>query len=146
MSGKKEKNDEEERGEERWIESEFLKTGVEEDETDPDVSDLFADPDPHDQFEFSYTTNEGEKIFITLNGYKAELGQTLCSTGLTLWRASEILCEYLVLNSNLVKRKRVLEVRSFTTFSQRGFHCRPAHTCDWMFSHSWEPVLECVVY
>ena len=31
-----------------------------------------------------------------VNGVKRELGQTLSSTGLTIWRAAEHLCEYMV--------------------------------------------------
>jgi predicted nicotinamide N-methyase len=42
-------------------------------------------------------------VRITLSGHKAELGQTLHSTGLTLWRASELLCNYMILrNANAV--------------------------------------------
>ena len=150
--------DEEE--EERWIESDWLrdchqdaqqqKDGAgngNEDEDDllPDVTDLFADPDPMDSFQFTWTLNDDDDddddirkessssiattrnltkekkskqrqprtIHIRLEGYKAELGQTLHSTGLTLWRASQLLSDHLVVNAkNVICGKRVVEVRT----------------------------------
>jgi SAM-dependent methyltransferase len=95
------------------------------DDESPDMGDLFADPDPFDTFHFEWTvplpqqqkhaahTVEEEQqneipnelsshktVSITLSGHKAELGQTLHSTGLTLWRASELLCDYMIRNAN----------------------------------------------
>lgn len=84
------------------------------DDAEPDVAtEWFADPDPLDTFSFQWklpttdlnNNNENKiknsksistTIEVTLTGYKAELGQTLHSTGLTLWRASNILCDFLV--------------------------------------------------
>ena len=87
-----------------WIEADFQK--VEEDEGSPDISDLFADPDPYETFEFHFDPDIG----ITLTGFKEENGQTLNSTGLTIWRASHLLCDYLVANPEFVKGKKVLEL------------------------------------
>jgi predicted nicotinamide N-methyase len=86
------------------------------DDDSPDMGDLFADPDPLDTFQFEYTlpqntVNETENtVSITLTGHKAELGQTLHSTGLTLWRASELLCDYMVRTHTTVQQKNVLEL------------------------------------
>lgn len=72
-------------------------------------SDLFA-PDPRKTFSFEFSRpvknknsyHEHKKsslpptISITLQGYAYESDQTWSSTGMTLWRASEYLCHYLV--------------------------------------------------
>jgi hypothetical protein len=102
-----------------------------------DFCDLFADPDPYQTFSFEWSipseANEGidssisdvggsadndenarsavSVIRIELVGYKAELGQTLHSTGLTLWRASELLCQYMVQHRSQLSNRTVLEVR-----------------------------------
>jgi hypothetical protein len=153
----------EEEDEERWIESDWLRDchrdaqqqkggagnhddadgNEEEDDLLPDVTDLFADPDPMDSFQFTWTVNDDDDddiheessssiattrnptkekkskqrqprtILIRLEGYKAELGQTLHSTGLTLWRASQLLSDHLVVNAkNVICGKRVVEVRT----------------------------------
>jgi predicted nicotinamide N-methyase len=69
------------------------------------VGDLFADPDPFDTFDFQF----GE-IKIHIQGHKMENGQTLHSTGLTLWRASPLLCQYMVSQQDLIRERTVLEV------------------------------------
>jgi predicted nicotinamide N-methyase len=82
-----------------------------EDDDSPDVGDLFADPDPLDTFHFEWTLPAtASTVKITLSGHKAELGQTLHSTGLTLWRASELLCDYMIRNSCHIAKKNVLEL------------------------------------
>jgi hypothetical protein len=99
------------------------------DDETPDMGDLFADPDPLDTFHFEWTVpclpfatheqpnqNQNElsdnhpstktrTVSITLTGHKAELGQTLHSTGLTLWRASELLCDYMIRQSAHMNNK-----------------------------------------
>jgi hypothetical protein len=158
-------NEEEEEEEERWIESDWLrdaekaskeqkdndlnfKNQEENDDDDPpDVTDLFADPDPMDTFQFTWTIDDDDDdmndndihiesnsttrvaqkkstrqrhrrtIDIRLEGYKAELGQTLHSTGLTLWRASQLLSDHLVVHAQtFICGKRVIEVRNVTTY------------------------------
>lgn len=97
--------------EERWIETED--SGDEE-----PCLDLFADPDPYDTFHFTFdakkqaSQDEGtNQINITLQGMKQENGQTIHSTGLTLWRASPILCDFLSSNhERYCKNKMVLEL------------------------------------
>jgi predicted nicotinamide N-methyase len=90
------------------------------------LTDLFADPDPYETFTYQWNINvdtkslhsstavvEGSSIShsqlpqpppppsmttidISVTGHKAENGQTLHSTGLTVWRASQILADWLV--------------------------------------------------
>uniref|UniRef100_A0A7S4RLA2 Uncharacterized protein n=1 Tax=Ditylum brightwellii TaxID=49249 RepID=A0A7S4RLA2_9STRA len=152
--------------EERWIESEGINTyylngkcrkgpliGATKEDGDNDgyncfdMSTLFADPDPMDNFVATYhikstqeinqaentikfyldkikgnidneDSNETEsekdiqekEITITLRGIKAENGQLLHSTGLTLWNASHLLCRFLSLNPFLIRGKSVIEV------------------------------------
>ncbi len=90
------------------------------------LDDLFMDPDPYEtftlQWKILYIQNDGRAICgsigeegtgsngsccviettaqITVVGNKAENGQTLHSTGLTLWRASQSLTDYLVAEHN----------------------------------------------
>lgn len=102
-----------ERSEQRWIESEAIKDPEgdnEEEFQEASWVDLFSDPDPLETFHFHFNIDEETDIHISLQGYKAELGQTLASTGLTLWRASSILCDFLVHNRNFVQDKTVVEV------------------------------------
>jgi hypothetical protein len=101
----------------RWIESEWLastSTAVNDEDDEPAMTDLFADPDPMDTFDFTWQRTDGDDndaIAIRLEGYKAELGQTLSSTGLTLWRASELLANFLVQHeARYLQGRRVLEV------------------------------------
>lgn len=90
----------------RWIEAEELTDNSNNGEHDePDMGDLFADPDPFDTFDFSF----GE-IQIHIQGHKMENGQTLHSTGLTLWRASSLLCDYMISHQGCIRTRTVLEV------------------------------------
>ena len=57
--------------------------------------------------------NEADKfIDINIRGYKTDADQIWESTGLTLWRASDYLCEYQMKNNEIFQGKRVLEVRT----------------------------------
>lgn len=76
---------------------------------------------PTDTFSFRYPRrpaddgedNVREFIDIELRGYPSESEQTWNSTGLTLWRSSEHLCDYLVQNAHLLQpNKRILEIGS----------------------------------
>jgi hypothetical protein len=94
--------------EERWIEAEAMKHS--DDEDGDGLNSLFQDPDPYDVFDFEWT-HKNHSIQLQLKGLKQELGQTLDSTGLTLWRASNILCDFMVKHtSEYVEDKKVLEV------------------------------------
>jgi predicted nicotinamide N-methyase len=80
-----------------WIESESLLASTTLGEEDMDLGDLFTDPDPFETFSMEWKlVNFSEVARITVTGMKAENGQTLHSTGLTLWRASNILADFLV--------------------------------------------------
>ncbi|GMI12467.1 hypothetical protein TrVE_jg10388 [Triparma verrucosa] len=88
---------------EEWIEADHTSkpTSEERDDTDPEgISNLFLDDDPLDTFEYRYKTFEVPQREVTLSvvGHKQENGQTLSSTGLTLWRsrAAEYMNEYLL--------------------------------------------------
>lgn len=59
--------------------------------------------------DYAFTFAEG-RINFTLKGVKQELGQTLDSTGLTIWRAAEHLCEYIENNASLFEDKVVCEL------------------------------------
>ena len=87
-----------------WIEADYV-SGSHDDDEEPDVGDLFADPDPYDTF-----IHEVGNHSIVLRGYKEENGQTIPSTGLTLWKAAPLLCEFLQQNASLIQNKRVLEL------------------------------------
>ena len=84
-----------------------------EDDNDTIFGGLFADPEPYEifLFEFSSSTN------IKLRGQKQENGQLLDSTGLTLWKASILLSEFLIDHSvEIVKDKTILEVNILVVF------------------------------
>jgi len=105
----------------------------------PPPPDLFQDPDPTTSFAYRFerpppresgsrAASAGEDpstprattttppppafIDIELRGYKAEADEIWRSTGLTVWKASEHLCEYLVKNAAVLRGdgKRILEV------------------------------------
>lgn len=87
----------------------------EDDEGDLNCGGMFDDPDPLDVFEHEFCLNGGteseSRIAIAVEGYKAENGQQLNSTGLTLWRAAPLLCEFLTQNVNkYISGKYVLEL------------------------------------
>lgn len=72
---------------------------------------MFDDPDPYDTFVHSFSKTDGDLYSITLVGHKAEIGQTLNSTGLTLWRAAPLLCQFITDHSErYITGKHVLEL------------------------------------
>ena len=91
----------------RWIEAESSWYQSDDDDNDDlAISDLFADPDPRETFQLQFGPHT-----ITLEGVKAENGQTLNSTGLTLWRASPLLCDYMWHHADTeIQGKRILEL------------------------------------
>ena len=97
----------------RWIEAESMRKDNDEEEEGFDT--LFQDPDPFDTFAFDWQFRQRD-IHIELKGHKQELGQTLNSTGLTLWRASNILCDFLLQHAaEFVEGKTILEVSACST-------------------------------
>ena len=101
--------------------------------------DPFADPDPHEIFSFRFVVpkqkstiattsietdndddddnddnddekNDTEIIRLDIHGYKTESDAVWQSTGLTLWKASKYLCDYMVQHADELQGQRVLEV------------------------------------
>ena len=68
--------------------------------------DMFADPDPLHTFHYDFESLPT----ITLNCIHPSNGQTLDSTGLTIWRAAPLLSAYMSKNPSLVAGKSVLEL------------------------------------
>jgi len=60
---------------------------------------IVADPD-----------NTIDVITIELFGYTHDSDETFNSTGLTLWRAAEHLCHYMIKTSSTLQKKRILEL------------------------------------
>ena len=92
----------------RWEEDELAPQKEEEEEERP--FDPFADPDPTQEFSFQFSIPGGPEISISLNGYKADADESWQSTGLTLWRASHHLNEYILQHAAQWKNKRILEL------------------------------------
>ena len=102
--------------EERWIEDEDEVPDVakgdeeeEEEEEEPNFGgDLFNidKQDPNDE----YTIKVGDSIELKMYGIKAKYPQFLQSTGLTLWKGSEALCDFLGTNAATVRGKLVVEL------------------------------------
>ena len=73
----------------------------EEEEEEVPFLDPFADPHPMQTFDFAFATTDNNddnqtKIHVTVQGYKRNADAVWQSTGLTLWKAAEFLCRYLV--------------------------------------------------
>lgn len=88
---------------------------VDSDEEETDVISKvqnFCDiQDKNDSFNFSYgSEKDGNLISFTVNGLKREVGQTLQSTGLTLWRAAEHLSEFIFAHSDEYRNKSICEL------------------------------------
>ena len=99
----------------------------ESDEEETGFMDPFKDPDPFQIFEFKFdrharksgAADDDRYIDLKIRGYKEEADEIWQSTGLTLWRASDYLCEYQVMHPELFQGKRVLEVSRMCWSSQR---------------------------
>lgn len=63
-------------------------------------------------FDISYKAKNGSetKVDFKVKGLKQELGQTLSSTGLTIWRAAEHLCQFIIDNPDRFNDKTVCEL------------------------------------
>ena len=73
--------------------------------------DPFKNPDPTETFSRQYALPaSGETVTITLRGYQAEADEIWKSTGLTLWRASDHLCAFLLDHAEMLRNKRILEL------------------------------------
>jgi len=89
--------------------------GIDDDDSDDDENymvDPFADPDPFEifPFQFKHPDNKDKSINVQIRGYKKDADEVWQSTGLTLWRASDYLCQYQMENMHLFQNKRTIEL------------------------------------
>lgn len=98
----------------RWERDSKAIVGDDEDENEND-----APATPTDSFSFRYPlpSSHGDIkgasfVSMELKGFPSESEETWNSTGLTIWRSSHHLCEYLLQHPELVKNKRVVELGS----------------------------------
>ena len=75
--------------------------------------DPFKDPDPFQIFSFQFEINSQKNIHLSIRGHKTDSDGVWESTGLTLWRAADYLCDYQVNNIEMFEGKRILEVRNW---------------------------------
>lgn len=83
------------------------------DEGNASMNNLFREPDSwrEDTFDVDYKSEDGKRaVSFTVKGLRRDLGQTLNSTGLTIWRASFHLNEYLFNNPQRYMSKSVCEL------------------------------------
>ena len=81
---------------------------------------VYRDPDPFELLSFQFerppccddTTEEKDNkvIDIQIRGYKKNADEVWQSTGLTLWRASDYLCQYQMENMQLFQNGKILEL------------------------------------
>jgi predicted nicotinamide N-methyase len=76
------------------------------------VRSHFELKDRDEIFDVSYeaTDDSKRKVAFKVKGLKRELGQTLSSTGLTIWRAAEHLCQFIIDNPDRFNDKAVCEL------------------------------------
>ncbi|KAE8900173.1 hypothetical protein PF005_g9664 [Phytophthora fragariae] len=65
-----------------------------------------------DSFVFKFGQSQDAEITIRLNGLRRDIGQTLQSTGLTLWRAGDFLSDFMYQNRSRFVGKSVIELGS----------------------------------
>ena len=102
----------------RWPDDKkTFESDEEEEEEETGFMDPFKDPDPFQMFDFQFKIpnnidkNVPERsIDVKIRGFKTDADEIWESTGLTLWRASDYLCEYQVENVDIFDGKRVLEL------------------------------------
>lgn len=104
-----------------WVRWERNSKQLDSDESDSDEHDDTPPAVASDTFSFRYPlapqsieTNKDKKPFVTieLRGFPSESEQIWNSTGLTLWRSSHYLCEYLIQHPELIQHKQVVELGS----------------------------------
>ena len=96
----------------------------EEEEEECTMIDPFKDPDPTKTFSFHFSLSDDDNaIDIDLKGYKKEADQVWKSTGLTIWRAAEMMCNYMIDHSELVTEKhKIIEVRTLPFVCMSAIH------------------------
>ncbi|KAL7529097.1 hypothetical protein ACHAWF_002838 [Thalassiosira exigua] len=79
---------------------------------------MFRDPDPFEIYSFHFKRRDhtsscrqtDDIIDVQIRGYKKDADEVWQSTGLTLWKASEYLCQFQMDNTELFLSKRTLEL------------------------------------
>jgi hypothetical protein len=90
----------------RWSVEDGVPERVETEFIDP-----FSDPTPTQVFSFHFReTSSLEDIELSIHGYKTQSDQVWQSTGLTLWKASKYLCDYMVDHASELQNKSILEL------------------------------------
>jgi len=90
----------------RWIDA-WIRWERDGDASDDDDDDSgLGDPQPAPvDLDFSFGG-----FSVRLKGYNSDSEAVWNSTGLTMWRSADILCDYLTTNQDLLKGKTILEV------------------------------------
>eukprot|EP00584_Thalassiosira_punctigera_P020710 CAMPEP_0172566572 /NCGR_PEP_ID=MMETSP1067-20121228/112352_1 /TAXON_ID=265564 ORGANISM="Thalassiosira punctigera, Strain Tpunct2005C2" /NCGR_SAMPLE_ID=MMETSP1067 /ASSEMBLY_ACC=CAM_ASM_000444 /LENGTH=127 /DNA_ID=CAMNT_0013357721 /DNA_START=19 /DNA_END=398 /DNA_ORIENTATION=- len=83
----------------------ILSAQEDEDASHQQPVDIFAPRDAYDTQEYSFDGING-KVTITLREQK----DYDVSTGMAIWKGSEILCQYMINHPDLIRNKRVLEL------------------------------------
>jgi hypothetical protein len=116
----------------RWTEDEGNPVPDQQGAEEGSYMDPFADPDPLEIFTFKFRSgvddddddDDDDKnestIELNIHGHKTTSDAVWQSTGLTLWKASKYLCDYMVLHSNELQNKRILEVRNHVVLLTRN--------------------------
>jgi predicted nicotinamide N-methyase len=92
----------------RW-ERDSKEIYVDDDEEEIDNQELH----PTDTFSYCFDVGKNEQINITLEGFELECEEVWSSTGLTIWKSSQHLCQYLIDNKEMLEGDcHVLEVGS----------------------------------
>lgn len=74
-------------------------------------SAIDAEQPKEDTFEYEFgAKDDPERVQIHLQGLRRDIGQTLESTGLTLWRAADVLSNYIYQNRKEFEQQRCLEL------------------------------------
>jgi predicted nicotinamide N-methyase len=82
---------------------------------DDDNDDEIVDTElqPTDTFSYCFDVGKNEQIHISLGGFELECEEVWSSTGLTIWKSSQHLCQYLIENKEMLEGDcHVLEVGS----------------------------------
>jgi predicted nicotinamide N-methyase len=97
-----------------WIRWERNSMAVYNDDEGEDQDDDQSLPPPTESHCFTYPAlHDGEDdIVIELKGFESDSEQIWNSTGLTLWRSSKHLCDYLYEIAPMLKQKNILELGS----------------------------------
>lgn len=101
----------------RW-ERNSMGTYNDEEEQEDEGSSSAQLPPPTESYSFPYpnpsssSNANANDIIIELKGFHSDSEQIWNSTGLTLWRSSQHLCDYLVEHSQELQHKRILEIGS----------------------------------